>query len=276
MELGLIGRSAESSFVMESMKFLAVGPFRSIAAISSKLVAAGHSVTQTQDFGEATEALLVQHFDAVLIPTALPPSEVSEFAAAIRQFESQAGGTHTPLLSVSEVPGSDSAVDPIPFSNISGIDGVVPASIDPDSLTLAIARLASAVSAANPAAAAVALSPELPVVDIEELKAQVAYDAELLVELIDLYLSEREKQSAEMQAALSAGDYAALARVAHTIKGSLGSLHASASRATSQSLELAARERDQATCRDFLLTLEEQLDALETELLALKNSLQAS
>lgn len=273
---------ADDAVAVDSMKFLAVGPLRSTTAISSRLVQAGHRVTQARDFAEATEMFVEHPFDAVLILGTLPSGEVAEFAAAVRQFESQSGGRHAALLFVTQASGvtpilpltASTAGFGVVTSNLaaSGIDGVVPESIDPDSLTLAIARLASAVSLPNPAATASALAPELPILAEEELKAQVAFDPELLTELIDLYLSERVKQSSEMEAAMKAGDYVTLARVAHTIKGSLGSLHAAAARATSHSLELAARERDEVKCRDFLPTLQRQLDVLEDHLVALKES----
>lgn len=264
-------RQIESAIQLETLKFLAVGPVRATAELSGALTRAGHFVHTVADLSEATEVLLEQQFDAVLLPGDLAASEVVEFASAIRQFESQTNARHTPLLFVSEQEASD-----IKPSEISGIDGVVPESMDPDSLTLAIARLASALAVDRAAPAPVALAPELPILDVEELKAQVAFDNELLIELIDLYLSERVKQSAEMEAALASRDYPALARVAHTIKGSLGSLHATAARATSQGLELAARERDQDKCCDFLPALERQLDLLEEHLLSLRESLQGS
>jgi HPt (histidine-containing phosphotransfer) domain-containing protein len=150
---------------------------------------------------------------------------------------------------------------------------VVPESIDPDALTLAIARLASAVGPEKDSPKAHELAPELAVLDVEELKSQVAYDSELLIELIDLYLSERARQSQEMAAALAGGKCDDLSRIAHTIKGSLGSLHADAARSTAQALELAARDHDSAKCHDFLPYFERQLDQLEKQLLLVKRSL---
>lgn len=273
----------ESALDLETLKFLAIGPSRSIAAISAALLEAGHTVTPVNDLSSATELFLEQPFNAVLVPDTLPSSEIAEFAAAIRQFETQTGMPRTPILSVVEHSGEPEPASITaethaiaPANAVSGIDGVVPESIDPDSLTLAIARLASAVAVDSGVTAPLSLAPELPVLEIEELKAQVAYDTELLVELIDLYLSERVQQSGEMASALDQRDYPALARVAHTIKGSLGSLHAPAARVVAQSLELAAREADEEKCRDFLPALETQLDILGQQLIALKESVQNS
>jgi HPt (histidine-containing phosphotransfer) domain-containing protein len=145
-------------------------------------------------------------------------------------------------------------------------------STDADALTLAIARLAAAVSVDKGIATA-ALAPELPVLRVEELQEQVAYDNDLLVELIDLYIGERAKQSTEMKSALARGQWERLSRVVHTIKGSLGSLHAEAAHATAQALEMAARDEDAVLCADFLSLFETQLDTLEELLLALRRRL---
>jgi two-component system, sensor histidine kinase and response regulator len=199
-----------------------------------------------------------------------PVAEVREFTAAVREITHGSGvSVHVPVLTAVTGSGSD---DPQAASG-SGIDGVVTESMDADALTLAIARLASAIGSDRPATKVPHLAPELPILDVEELQAQVAYDSELLVELIDLYLSERSRQSEEMAQALNANDFGALSRVAHTIKGSLGSLHAHAARSTAQNVELAARDLDGPRCQDFLPHLERQLDELERHLLAVKQSL---
>ena len=147
--------------------------------------------------------------------------------------------------------------------------------IDPEALTLAIAKLANAVCAEHPT-----VNPErendLPVLDVDQLKEQVAYDDELLVELIDLYFTERARQSIEMKEALAERDYERLSRIAHTIKGSLGSLHAIAAKADAQNLELSSKDRDGVKSERFLEALERSLDTLEGHLVAVRKSISPS
>jgi HPt (histidine-containing phosphotransfer) domain-containing protein len=58
--------------------------------------------------------------------------------------------------------------------------------------------------------------------------------------------------------------------VAHTIKGSLGSLHAARARSHAQELELAAKRRQEDVCWTSLAALESDLAELEQELLVLR------
>jgi two-component system, sensor histidine kinase and response regulator len=253
---------------VESLKILVVGA-ESARQVSVVLERAAHNVITAPDLVEATEALLVARFDAVLLTIEMPPVEIEEFTAAVRELDRRSGEqTRTPVLFIAP----DGYQQDLQIFLRSGIDEIVTQSFDPDALSLAIARLASAVSVDKGASTA-ALAPELPVLNTEALREQVAYDDELLVELIDLYIGERAKQSQEMKEALAGGDYDRLSRVAHTIKGSLGSLHASAAHATANALEMAARDSDAALCQDFLPALEEQLDAVEEQLLILRRSI---
>ena len=98
------------------------------------------------------------------------------------------------------------------------------------------------------------------------------YDRELAVEIINLFLDECIGQVSEMQQALADGNLPLLSRVAHTIKGSLGSLHASRSRFCAQELELAAKHGEGESCGPLLDKLIGELAALRPELIQLRDS----
>jgi HPt (histidine-containing phosphotransfer) domain-containing protein len=214
--------------------------------ISAALVNANHSVLPATNFQEASEALDIQRFDAVVLGRALQAREMGEFTSKLRTLErSQRASAQTPVLSLPE-----------PF--------------EPATLTSAIGNLLRAVGGSAHAVAAG--SPDLPVLEPEGFLDQVAYDRSLMVEIIDLFFSERERQIPEMENALAAGEYDRLQRVAHTIKGSLGSLHASRARWYAQSLETAAKERKPVECRQLLTAFEQELDRLDPQLLALRDS----
>ena len=91
-----------------------------------------------------------------------------------------------------------------------------------------------------------------------------------MVEIIDLFLDERKRQEPEMRDALLAKKFDQLSRAAHTIKGSLGSLHALRARAHAQTLELAAKDGDEDICWESLAALEADLVDLEPELRTLR------
>jgi len=96
----------------------------------------------------------------------------------------------------------------------------------------------------------------------EEFAEQCADEKSLMVEIIDLFEAERHEQFAAMTDALGNGDFDRLSKVAHTLKGSVGALHAPAARQTCQAIELAAKDRDSELCAAHLGTLEQNLTAL--------------
>jgi HPt (histidine-containing phosphotransfer) domain-containing protein len=112
---------------------------------------------------------------------------------------------------------------------------------------------------------------ELPVFELEEFQDQVGHDPELAAEIIDLFLLESGQQLADMRDALARRDYAQLRTLAHTIKGSLGSLHAARARARAQQLETAAAEVDGEISGTLLQALEADLGILKPQLLSLRN-----
>ena len=214
--------------------------------ISSALVNANHTVLPATNFQEASEALDIQRFDAVVLGRALHDQEMGEFTSKLRALErSQRASAHTPVVSLPE-----------PF--------------EPAALTTTVSNLLRAVGGNTQTVAVDGL--DLPVLEPEGFLDQVAYDRDLLVEIIDLFFAERERQIPDMETALATGEYDRLQKVAHTIKGSLGSLHATRARRYAQSLETAAKERKLAECRQLLTRFEQELDRLDPELLVLRNS----
>lgn len=236
--------------------------------ITSLLEDANHDVLSATGFEDASEALLVQKFDAVLLGSLAAADGVGAFTATLRALEkSQRNSGRTAILSFS------SQFTPESGSSLPGgvaIDGYLPRDFEAATFSETMTTLARAV--ARPAHATEPSASELPVFDPEEFQAQVAHDRELLVEIIDLFLEDRPDQINEMRTALAAGDYNRLSRAAHTIKGSLGSLHALQARAHVQDLETAAQNREEQVCRFSLAQLEHDLDILEPQLLSLRES----
>jgi HPt (histidine-containing phosphotransfer) domain-containing protein len=211
---------------------------------------------------------LVQRFDAVLVGSPGNGQEQAEFTAKLRQIEQSQGlSSKAPVLLCSGAVPTGLWTP----TQEEWVDGYLSDEFAAATFTDAVVRLAQAVSRpmkANEQAS----SSGLPVFEPDKFQAQVAYDRDLLVEIIDLFLTERRTQVSEMQASLAAADFGRLSRVAHTIKGSLASLHASLARAHAQDLELAAKSADAQVCRFCLTVLEQDLDVLEPELIALRNS----
>ena len=236
--------------------------------IASKLCDSNHSVLPASGLEEASEALFAQKFDAVLLGSPVQADELAEFTATLRRLEkSHHAPVRTPILSFSrEIPDLSRS----DRRNDADIDGYLPEHFEAAVLADAVSRLSLAVAHLNePTRSAEA---DLPLFEPDKFEAQVCHDCELLVEIIDMFLVESAEQVAEMHEALASGDYERLCRVAHTIKGSLGSLHAALPRSRAQDLETAAKRQDEQVCRFSLATLEQDLHALTPHLLALRNS----
>jgi two-component system, sensor histidine kinase and response regulator len=232
------------------------------------LKSAQYEVLGAESFDEAMDALRVQRFDAILIGSPGNSPQQAEFTAGLRGLERSLGlAQKTPILLCSNhVPSELWRA-----THQDGIDAYLPEEFMAATFTDAVLRLAKAV-APNPQHAGHTASDDYPVFEPDKFQAQVAFDKDLMVEIIDLFLTERRTQVAEMNACLAASDFVRLSRVAHTIKGSLGSLHAPQARVHAQELESAAKAADAQVCRFHLAVLEQDLEALEPLLITLRNS----
>lgn len=237
--------------------------------ISLLLESAQHAVLPLNGLEEATEALEVQKFDVILMPSGAPDQELKSFTAKLRQLEQNGrSALRTPILSVSaEVPGNAGWLE----THEASIDGYLPARFEPAVFAQAVEALAAGVTkgGSEPQSAE---WENLPRFDPAGFQEQMMYDRELAVEIINLFLDECVDQIAEMQQASIDGNLPLLSRAAHTVKGSLGSLHALRSRSCAQELELAAKHGESGRCGPLLDRLIGELAALRPELIRLRDS----
>lgn len=236
--------------------------------LAGRLTNARHTALPASGLEEASEALLVQKFDAVLLGATLPSDGVADFTAKLRKLErSQRAATPAPVLSLSSrVPnGADWC------TGERGVDAYLADSFQPAVLFEAVTSLAAAIARAGDQP--VDASSEIPILEVEQFRAQLSNDDDLMGEIIDLFLSEAPGQIIEMREALAALDFQLLARVAHTIKGSFATLHAGLARSHAQQIETAAKECDATQCGQTLAALESDLEGLEPQLLKLRKPL---
>jgi len=76
---------------------------------------------------------------------------------------------------------------------------------------------------------------------LDELRSSVQGDRAFVVDLIEAYLSDGESQVSDVEAALAAGDPAALVRPAHTLKSSSATVGAERLASAARALESAGR-----------------------------------
>jgi HPt (histidine-containing phosphotransfer) domain-containing protein/CheY-like chemotaxis protein len=233
-------------------------------AISTTLARANHTVLPTAGLDEAGEALFVEQFDAVLLASSFSGASLADFNAKLRRVEkSQRNATRIPVLAL------DSAS--VTETGDGGCDGFVHEPIDPVALTEAVRSLAAALGKPMELKVASGID-DLPVLEPEKFEEQVGYDNELMVEIIDLFLEERKGQVCGMEDCVANSDWDSLSKIAHTIKGSLGSLHAARARSRAQELESAARNNQVEVSLRAHRLLVRDLEALEPELLELRDA----
>jgi HPt (histidine-containing phosphotransfer) domain-containing protein len=243
---------------MNSLRVLLVdADGRESARVTTLLLNANHSVLGTSGLDEAAEALQLQKFDAVLLGASVPPAAVPEFAASLRDLEQrQRLDSRIPVLSISPgvADGWSPAVESPP-------DGYLSRRFGPETLSSAIHSLANGVQRNS-----TNFGTEPQVFLSDEFREQCAGEPQLMAEIIDLFLIEQQDQMAAMVHYLEEGQYEQLSYVAHTLKGSLGSLHARAGRQCAEWLEDVAKQQDSDECRSAMLALEAALSELEPAL----------
>jgi HPt (histidine-containing phosphotransfer) domain-containing protein len=87
-----------------------------------------------------------------------------------------------------------------------------------------------------------------------------------MVEIIDLFAAECAEELPALATSLAGEDFERGSRVAHSLKGSLGSLHAARARRHAADLEMAARERNALDYARALASLSAEITTLQTHL----------
>lgn len=110
------------------------------------------------------------------------------------------------------------------------------------------------------------MSDAQPILDREALMDQVGGDPELLLRLIELFDADRTETIDAIQAGLAARDARTIERAAHRLKGSLGTLAATAAHAAAFKLEIIGRSGDLSQAASAWKSLEHELARLRPEL----------
>jgi HPt (histidine-containing phosphotransfer) domain-containing protein len=199
------------------------------------------------DGKEAEEALAFRQFDVVLISSALP----AYVAEAIRPLTRQCNPPAL-LLAFGDAGGG-------PPSDL--YDALISRDTPDSELPGEISRAIMAIQYDHSGAAS-----QLASFDLLTFRSQLDQDAELMTEIVSLFLEESVAQLRELRVALASNDHIRVSRLAHSLKGSLGTLYAARARYWAQMLEEAAVEQDRHRSEYFLLSLEKSIAALRPEL----------
>jgi len=220
----------------------------------------GHTVTVVQAGTEALAAMRRQTFDVVLMDIQMPHMDGLEATQAIRARE-QDTATRVPIVAMT----AHAMQGDRERCLAAGMDGYVTKPLRPTELFEVIASL-TAPAAYTPATPATP-EEEQDILDRKTLWERVAGDADLLREIIELFLADCPERLLELHEALTHQDCTALARAAHRLKGALGNISANNALAAVRRVETSAREGDVHAATEALARLEDELVRL-TPLLA--------
>jgi PAS domain S-box-containing protein len=215
----------------------------------------GHSVAVAGNGRKAVEAWEKEPFDLILMDVQMPEMSGLEATAAIRERE-PAMGRRTPIIAMTAHAMEGDREKCL----AAGMDHYVTKPIDKKRIFEAV----ESVCAARAPAASVdmnASSAELNFDPGVALK-RVDGDRELLREVAGLFFEDTPRLLTEVRNAVQRGDANALARSAHTLKGSVSNFGARTASEAAASLEQMGRNGDFATASDVFARLEQQIQLL--------------
>jgi CheY-like chemotaxis protein/nitrogen-specific signal transduction histidine kinase len=229
----------------------------------------GHAVAVANNGREALTALEREPFDLVLMDGQMPEMDGFEAAAAIRRRE-RATHAHIPIIAMTACAMKGDRERCLE----AGMDGYVAKPFRMKELFETIERLLP-----SPAAPGTGPAPEPQgedVVDWDEALRQVDGNRELLRELINLFRAECPEWMAKLDEAIRAGNAGQLKRVAHNLKGSLGTFGAKEAFDAALELEAMGRVNDLAGADAAYQTLQAALQQLQPVLAAAASASEVS
>jgi HPt (histidine-containing phosphotransfer) domain-containing protein len=151
------------------------------------------------------------------------------------------------------------------------MDGYLSKPIRPEELRRAIADLipAAPAGAAPPPTAGPAEPPSSPILDRAGLLARVGHNPRRLCRLAAVFQDACPGMLQAIRDALRRGDAPGLGRAVHTLKGSVGSLGATAAFLAAESLEALGRSGDLSRAAELLAALDEEVERFQAELVLL-------
>ncbi len=238
--------------------------------------------------GEQAVAAAVEcRFDLILMDIMMPVMDGQQALRQIRQLEKNADCAATPIIALTANAMQGDREQYL----ASGFQGYIAKPIDSDLLIDEIIRL---VPGYEPADIAVTLNEErietlllaaeqeadnesvadLPPLDIPAMLGRLGGDKSLLLTVIEMFVRDGPGYLVELDEALNATDTAAAGRLAHTLKGLVGTFGAEPVVATAGALQQAAGQAaDQAVLRSLQQQLAAQLGQLVQQLQQLQQTL---
>jgi two-component system sensor histidine kinase/response regulator len=114
------------------------------------------------------------------------------------------------------------------------------------------------------------MKAETPALDVAEMRRQLGDDDELIRDVVDLFLADHVDILGAMRAAIPAGDFEQVQRVAHTIKGAASNLSAPGVVGAADALEELCERRNGALIVPAFHRLTSEVERLTAALAELR------
>jgi signal transduction histidine kinase/DNA-binding response OmpR family regulator len=209
---------------------------------------------------EAVHAVATTPYDLVLMDVQMPEMDGFEATAAIRARE-KATGAHVPIIAMTAHAMKGDRERCLE----AGMDGYVSKPIQAEELFEAITSLVPITGAPGEAVRV----EEVIDASLHELLARLDGDVEFLRRLMEVFDETSRALLSEIHEAIARGDTEALARAAHTLKGSVGNFapHGDAFE-TALRLEMMGSNGDMSGAEQAYLVLEAEIERLKSAVMA--------
>jgi PAS domain S-box-containing protein len=225
----------------------------------------GHRVTVAANGKKALEAWEKGGFDAILMDVQMPEMNGWEATQAIREKERLAGG-HIPIIAMTAhaMKGDDERC----FA--AGMDDYLTKPIRTEELMTVLEKVGARKAVREVRLDMAAPSRDAEAVDLAAALERIGGDRNLYDELVSVFKNECPGMAAEMRRAIDDSDGKALARSAHTLRGSSSNLGAVVVAEVALELEkLAQSEKLEGAGKQFKV-LEHEIERLFLELESLR------
>ena len=242
----------------------------------------GHSVAVANNGREAVEAVMREAFDVVLMDIQMPEMSGLEAARAIRQLESakklatgrhRSGGELLPIIAMT----AHAMTGDRERCMQAGMNGYLSKPIQPALLFKTLEE----VVAAEPGSETNQNMPVVPgssdrrahdtrlsgrdaqVYDRGSALRRTGGDESLLFDLMELFVEDCPRQLHRIREAMERGDHAAIHRLAHALKGTIGNFSAAGAFNAAGHLEETANTRNLTATQEAFAALEDELEHLK-------------
>jgi PAS domain S-box-containing protein len=227
----------------------------------------GHTVTIANSGQQALERFEQNQFDLILMDVQMPDLDGLQATTRIREKE-RGSGHRVPIVAMTAQAAESDRLRCLE----SGMDAYVTKPVHVPELMKLIESvvLGGTFMNANVTSEGSPMETQLRQLDESLALSRVGGDAELLKEVVELFLDDYPATFERIKSAVASRDASALEQHAHSLKGSVSTFGAERAFEAAFTLEKQGRSGDLTAAQDGLLQLQKALEALHPELVLLQ------